>query len=104
MKLCPVLICLSLHPFVFEAAISALSKALLCICKLSIVWRIEVAETQVQGLCFLILMRCQQRLSFVSMFILIEISLSCPFSCVIMNNCIHGYNYFVYMIKFNMLD
>ena len=106
-KLFPILICLSLHPFVLQAAISALSQA----CQVAyvsltlycIVWRIEVVEALVEGLGFSISTRCRQKLSFVSLFTLIEISISRPFSCVIMNIFIHGCNYFIYNIKLNML-
>ena len=70
-KFGPILVCLSLLPFVLEEAISALSQACLCLCELSILWRIEVVESQVEGLGFLVRTRCQQRLSFVSLFTLI---------------------------------
>ena len=102
-KFFPIVVCLSLHPFVLEEAISALSQACLCLCEISIVWRIEVVEAQVEELGLLIPTRCQKRLSFVSLFTLIEISISRPISRVIMNICIHGCNYFVYMFKLNIL-
>ena len=56
-KFCPIIICLSLHPFVLEEAISSLSQVLHCLCELSIVWRIEVVEAQVKGHNFAFSMR-----------------------------------------------
>ena len=99
-KLFFVLICLSMHPFVLEEPISALSQACHYLCEISITWRIEVVE----GLVFSVLMKFRERMSFVSMFILIEISISRPISCVIMNICVHGCKHFIYMFKLNMLD
>ena len=104
MKIFHIIVCLSLHPFVLEVAISALSQACHCPCELVITWRIEVLEPQVEGLGFSVSARFRQRLSFVSLFTLIEISMYCPISCLIMNICIHGCNYFAYMFKLNMLD
>ena len=97
-KIFPILVCLSLHPFILEQAIISLSQAFLFLCELAIVWRIEVVEAQVEGISFYVLMRCRQRLSFVSLFKLIEISISRPIACVIMNICIHGCNYFGYVL------
>ena len=53
-ELCPILMCLSLHPFFLEEAISVVSQDCLDVCELSFVWRIEVVEAQVEGLSFLI--------------------------------------------------
>ena len=58
-ELCPILMYLSLHPFVLEVAISVISQACLDICELAFVWRIEVVEAQVERLSFLTSMRCQ---------------------------------------------
>ena len=91
-KICPILVCLSLHPFVLEEAISALSQPFPCLCDISIALRIELVEAQVEGFGFSIPTRCWKNLSFVSMFTLIEISISRPIACVIMNICIHGCN------------
>ena len=77
-ELCPILMYLSLHPFVLEASISVISQAFLYHCDLAFAWRIEVVEAQVEGLGFSIPMRCRQSLSSLSMFILIEISISRP--------------------------
>ena len=98
-ELCPILIYLSLHPFVLEATTSAISQACIYLCELAFVWRIEVVEVHVEGLGFSISTRCRQRLSFVSLFILIEISIA----CVIKNILIHGCNCFVYVMECNML-
>ena len=77
-ELCPILMCLSLHPFVLEAATSVISKYCLDLCEISFIWRIEVVEAQVEGLGFSILTRCRESFPFVSLFILIEISISRP--------------------------
>ena len=58
-KFCPILVCLSMHPFVLEEAISALSQACVFLFELAIVWRIEVVEAGVDGLGFSISTRCQ---------------------------------------------
>ena len=63
-----------------------------------------MVEAQIKGLGFSIPTKCRQRLSFVSLFTLLEISISRPIACVIMNIHIHGCNYFVYMFELNMLD
>ena len=51
-KFCAIIVCLSLHPFVLEEAISVISQAFPCLCELSIAWRIEVVEAQLEGLSF----------------------------------------------------
>ena len=77
-ELCPIFIYLSLHPFVLDETISTIFQACLYLCDISFVWRIEVVEAQVEGLSLSVLMRSRKRLSFVSLFILIEISISHP--------------------------
>ena len=51
-ELCPILMYLSLHPFVLGATISVISQACLDLCELAFVWRIKVVEAQVEGLNF----------------------------------------------------
>ena len=92
-KFGPILVCLSLLPFVLEEANSVLSQAYPSLYELFIAWRIEVVEAQVKGLSFSVSTSCRERLSFVFMFTLMEISISCPISCVFVNICIHGCNY-----------
>ena len=87
-KLFPILIFLSLHPFVLEEAVSSLSQDFHCLCELSIVSRIEVVEAQVKGLNFSV-----SREVVICIFVYINrnICLS-SITCVILNICIHGCN------------
>ena len=109
-KLYPILICLSLHPFVLESTINALSQAFICLCELTFVWRIAYLCMKDWsgggpggGTCFL---NFDKVLIEVFICIFVYINRNIHFSsiaCVIMNILIHGCNYFIYVLECKML-
>ena len=103
-KLCPNLICLSLHPFVLEATISALSQACFYLFLSFLCLEDWSGGGPGGGTRFL---NFDEMPTKVVICISIYINRNIHFSSIIsiiVNICIYGCNYFVYMLELNMLD